>query len=484
MQTGRGQALGAEALRRARSGWRWAIGESSGPPNHPFVVAAAAAGVAAAVILLVAFLPGSGSPDAAPPRPPTGTASHLGSSTIPNVPGSARVVTPPSTIADNCSTDVSDSLRYWLWSLPRGTSTRPLVIDFPPGACYEVNEVLYLRGFTSTTFNGNGAQFHQVTPATETIGPLPKVAPYCGSKADFASGTSPSTIPIIWWFEGGCHITITGMHIFGPDTTQVVDSPNDSGIELSGVQQGLIDNTSISDVDGDFVTLTGLTEASAQPNGGTDAYPSTDITIQGDTFARSGRQGITPEYVKGVTITGNTFTGVADSDIDLEADTQGGCSCNVRVDHNTFTGLDAYVVAGLTGLSIQEFSFTDNQLTQGAQLKIQLAPDLPSSGIVISNNTVSSGSTWPWPSIGIAYSVDGDGSGQVTNVQIEGNSVPAPTEGRPFVEAGSNSANVAVISNVLTGGTSSTPLLNHGPSSNTSCGNKGGAQGPALDGAC
>jgi hypothetical protein len=393
------------------------------------------------------------------------------------------VFTPPIAIADDCSTDVGTALRSWLWSLPTGTADQPLVVDFPKDSCYRVDSSLYLRGMTNTTFNGNGATFRQVAPTVETVGPLPTVQPYCGSSIDNQSGTSPSIIPIIWWFEGGCDITITHMHIVGPNITGVVGSENDSGIQLSGVQRALIDQVTIGDVDGDFVTVTGLHEGE-QSAGGIASFPSTNITIRGNNFSHSGRQGITPQYVDDVTITGNSFTGVDATDIDLEADTVGGCACNVDVDHNTFRGLDPYVVAGLTGLSIQHFSFVDNALTDGAQLKVQLAPQLPSSDIVISGNSGSAGSTWPWPTIGIAYSVDGDSSGTLDGVQISGNAIPAPTDGQPFVLAGTQATNVKVTDNALSGPTGTMPLLNDGGSSNSSCGNTAGPDGPGLDGAC
>jgi hypothetical protein len=353
-------------------------------------------------------------------------------------------------------------------------------VDFPANSCYLVNESLYLRGFTNTTLNGRHATFRQVAPTVHSIGPLPTISPYCGSDIDKESGTTISTIPIIWWFEGGCDITITNMVIIGPNTSGVVGSQNNSGIQFSGVQRALIQGVTINNVDGDFVTMSGLHEAAS----GQASYPTTDVTIQGNSFSRSGRQGITPEFVDHVSITHNSVRGVAASVIDLEADSTGGCACNVEVDHNTFAGLAPYLVAGITGLSIHHFAFTHNQLIDGAQLKIQLSPQLPSSDVVISGNSGSTGSTWPWPSIGIAYSIQGDSAGPVDGVQVSGNSVPAPSSGRPFVRAGKQASNVGVRHNVISGGNRSTTMLNDGPPSNHACGNSATGGGPAFDGPC
>ncbi|MDA8276449.1 MAG: hypothetical protein M0029_13925, partial [Actinomycetota bacterium] len=37
-----------------------------------------------------------------------------------------RVFTPPPSIAADCSVDVANPLRAWLWSLPKGTPTSPV----------------------------------------------------------------------------------------------------------------------------------------------------------------------------------------------------------------------------------------------------------------------------------------------------------------------------------------------------------------------
>ncbi len=327
----------------------------------------------------------------------------------------------------------------------KGRLHGPSWSDFPKNACYTVNEALYLRGFTHVTFNGNGTEFQENDPTVSTIGPLPLDHPYCGSSIDNQSGTTMSAIPIIWWFEGGCDITLADVRIVGPNRDGVVGSETDSGIQLSGVQQATIEGVTEQDVDGDFVTVTGLHEGSPESGGGIAIFPSRYVVIRNSHFTRSGRQGITPQYVDHLTVEDNTFSDVAFTNIDLEADEPGGCACNVAVDHNTFVGPLAYLVAGLTGLSIQNFSFSDNTLTAGAQMKVQFAPQLASSNIVIAGNTGQTPSDWPWPSIGVAYSVNGDSGGPVTNVVIRDNTIPAPQGGRVFVLAGTQASDVHVI---------------------------------------
>jgi len=395
-----------------------------------------------------------------------------------------QVFVPPAGIAGDCSVDVAPALRSWIWSLPAGTPSRPVTIEFPPSACYRVDESLYLRGLTDVTIDGRGATFRQESPQVAEIGPLPTDHPYCGSSLDTQSGTTVSVVPVIWWFEGGCDLTVTDMQIVGPDVGGVVGSENDSGIELSGVQRVTLSHLGIKDVDGDFVTLTGLHEGSAEVAGGEASDPTVDATIRGSTFVRSGRQGITPQYVNGVTISGNTFTGVGATAIDLEADTTGGCACDVTVDNNTFDGPAPYLVAGITGLSIERFTFSGNTLRGGAQLRIQLAPALASSDIAITGNAGSTASTWPWPSVGIGFSVRGDSAGPVTGVTVSDNTVPAPAGGQPFVRSGTQASDVTVRGNTLAGSSPPPVLANDGSATNRSCGNTGGTGDAPLDTPC
>ena len=354
-----------------------------------------------------------------------------------------RVFTPPPSIAADCSVDVANPLRAWLWSLPKGTPTSPVVVSFPAGACYQVDESLFLRGFTDTVFEGNGATFRQVTPRSVVLGPFPADPPYCGASVDRLAGELSTIPPIIFWFEGGCDLTIEGLHIVGPNVTGRVGSMIDSGIQLTGVQRVLVQDVTVTDVDGDFVTMMGLHEARSQ-----SSYPTTDVTIRDNTFTRSGRQGITSVYTDRVLVTHNTITQVAFTAIDLEADVTGGCECNETVTGNTFVGAAPYLVAALTGAALDNFAFTDNTLVKGAQLKIDLAPALDSHGILIAGNTGDTPAQWPFPSVLVGTEPSGDSTGTVSDVSISDNHVPANDNGRTFVQTGAtNVASIAVRNN-------------------------------------
>jgi len=397
-----------------------------------------------------------------------------------------RVFTPPTTIASDCSHDVADQLRTWLYSLPPGTPSSPVVVRLAPGGCYLVNESLFLRAFTDLVIDGNGATVAQRNPTTESMVLAVGVTPYTGSPfSPFAVPLTLPIAPVVWYFDGGSDITVENLTINGPNTTQSSTSGGgtmvDSGIELDGVQRAMIRNDTIEHVDGDFVTLTGLLDApSANWN-----YPTTDVTVLDNTFTMSGRQGITPEYVDRVSITGNTFQGVAATTIDMESDITGGCSCNVAVTGNAFVGPSSFLIAAITGSSVDDFAFTGNTLSAGAQMRVELAPTLASTAITISGNTGADPTTWPYSSIFVGHGPKGDSSGPMTSVEIADNAVPANVGGLSFVYSGQNVTGLAVRDNVLPTTSNLVPLVMDGPlTQGFSCGDQVAVGAEPVDGTC
>ncbi len=276
------------------------------------------------------------------------------------------------------------------------------------------------------------------------------------------ASTCPSH-PVIWYFDGGSDIVIEDMTIDGPNVSQNSSSGGgtmvDSGIELDGVQGAVIRDNNIEHVDGDFVTLMGLLDAPTA----NWSYPTTDVTIADNSFHMSGRQGITPESVNRVSITGNTFSDIGATAIDMESGVVGGCACDVSVDDNVFSTTAPYIVAAITGSAVTRFAFTDNTLNQGAQMRVELAPALPSSGITIANNTGSSAATWPYQSVFIGHGPYGDSAGMMTGVYIGANSVPDNLYGPSFVYSGQNVSGLAIRNNVLAASRPLVPLQMDGP---------------------
>ncbi len=384
--------------------------------------------------------------------------------------------------------NVTDSLRDWLYSLPVGTPSRPVVVQFTENGCYQVDGSLYLRNFRDYVFDGNGAIFRQRSLSADTIqGFDPASMPYCGSV--YSNGTKglvkhSRISPIMWWFEGGCDLVVENLTIEGPNTGGGA-GPNsgggkevDSAIQLNGVQRALVGGTKIQGVDGDFVTISGLHEAT----GSGSQFPSTDITINSNNFNTSGRQGITPIYVDRVLISHNFLTRVGATMFDMESDVAGGCSCNIEVTDNTISGGFPYLLASLSGASLTNFAFVDNHLINGAEMKVQITA--ASSNISISHNTGQKGSTWLFPSISLDSGPHGTSRSTTRNVEVMNNIIPYSTSGHPFVYAGANSSLVAVRDNYLlaTGGV--VPLSGGSPTVGYSCGNTRARSDPPVDGVC
>jgi hypothetical protein len=68
----------------------------------------------------------------------------------------AQVYQVPTSIADNCSTDVTSALQSWLESLPNGedaaeygtsVTPSPIVVEFASDGCYLINGSLWLQGW-------------------------------------------------------------------------------------------------------------------------------------------------------------------------------------------------------------------------------------------------------------------------------------------------------------------------------------------------
>jgi len=70
--------------------------------------------------------------------------------------------TPPASISDNCSKDVTDLLNFWFAILPRDAT-----VNLPPNACYLVSNshssLLTIQHTFELTINGNGTTFQQNT---------------------------------------------------------------------------------------------------------------------------------------------------------------------------------------------------------------------------------------------------------------------------------------------------------------------------------
>ena len=420
---------------------------------------------------------------------------------------------PTTTIPADCSVDVGDMnwnspngnglLYNWLQTLPAGTATNPIVVRFQPGGCYLVNGGIYVRNFRHYVFDGNGATFEQVTvppsghPVLKNANPSAPV--YC-SKPGTSYGHDNSynnTYPIIWWFEGGCDLTVENMTIVGPNSSGG-GGPNqqNSGVQLNGVERAVVTNMNVRNVDGDFVTVSGLHEGL----GGGGGEPATDVTIANNTFNRSGRQGVTTEYVNRVLVTNNVLANVPATVFDIESDVTAGHSDNIDIDNNTVANQSyAYLVAAYTGSTIDNLAFTNNHLNNGGQMRIVVDANGLNNATITGNVATGVNSARAFGMPAVAFN-DGSSPVSESNILVAGNTIPSspwnhdqPIRGVATVTGGALVNNLQVQNNYMPltygNGVPTTyhqvlPLKNggdppimHGNPQNGACGNTQGSDG-------
>jgi len=410
--------------------------------------------------------------------------------TVTPLPASCEVVptTGANAVPDNCSVDVTVQLYNLINSFPQGTPNDPIEVEFAPGGCYLVNGMLFLRGFQDYIFDGNGSTFEQQSVTSLEIkdsDPPPTRAPYCAAPNQYGSASDAANAlakiiyndggpadDVMWFVEGGCDLEFGDMTIDGAGSTTSSKTEQDSAFEVAGAQKTLVTGNDILTVYGDCATITGLNEANYPGN-----FPSSDVTVTGNTCHSTGRDGVSVVYANRVTVggcssfgdtwdtlcgtsstLGNSFSNLSGDGIDIESDSgdpQGG-EGNILVANNSFKNF-AYLVAGLTKGQIFQFAFDDNTVDN---MKSDVAPNGKKSPVgqnfTISGNTATAASTWPY-----AY----DWSfGSAIGGLVSGNTVPICPSTCPkgshsvpdFTTTGKTSGGFAVASNVLNGKVSTT----------------------------
>ena len=241
-----------------------------------------------------------------------------------------------SSIAKDCSVDVTTELLSWIGSVPDGAT-----MSFPKGGCYRVDGQLQIEGRADLRFEGNGATFRAMTP---------------GGKARHH-----------WLFIGGRNITLRDIVIRGGNPRGGTDNgcynPErefQHGVALQGVQGAVLENLQIYDTHGDSIYV-----------GKNEKQPTRDVVIRGGRFERTGRQGIGIVAADGLLIENNYVNGVCMSVFDLEPHP------------------DTY---------LRDITITNNTVGEYRHLFIpKTGASVEASNIVVSNNRVlgTAGMRWP-----------------------------------------------------------------------------------------
>jgi len=319
---------------------------------------------------------------------------------------------PTATIPDDCSVDVTQALDNWMNTLPAGTPTAPLEVQFAAGGCYLINGMIFLRGVTDVIFNGNGATFEQQSVASPIDdSPPTTVDPYCGVTNNFGgaakalSGAESGNPPtdVMWYVEGGCDLEFENMNFAGANPGGGGGSyQQDSAMQISGGQRVLVTGDTFKGSYGDCVTVFGLHEY-ATPG----TYPAADVTVAANTCNSPGRDGVAIVYANRVSVggtsttAGNTINSPAATDVDLESDCgdPAGGQGNILIENNTMTGA-AQILNGTTNAQLYQLAFDDNTVQE---MKVFIEPisgsggcgkAIPGQNITANDNTASAIAGW------------------------------------------------------------------------------------------
>jgi Right handed beta helix region len=247
---------------------------------------------------------------------------------IVNGPGSpgARVPTVDATGV----TDVSDQMAAFIRSVPNGST-----ISLVTNGRYRMEKTLVIDSRRDLTIEGNGATFFLTTPGD----------------------TNRSNVR----FHYSSGITIRNLNIVGSnplagakDRVYRADKGGQHGFDLESSSNIKLLGVSVSDVYGDFVYM---------GRGGNEPY-TTDVTVQGGSFNRSGRQGITLTAAKNVLIETSTINEAKRSSFDFEP--WGGANStvdNVTIRNNRVTSGGLLFVSAAGMGSISNVTVTGNTLT-------------------------------------------------------------------------------------------------------------------------
>jgi hypothetical protein len=374
--------------------------------------------------------PGGTAPVAEAPQPLPGGAE----------PAQGPVATVPTTIAADCSRDVTEVLNAWVASVPDGSTLR-----FGAGGCYRVDGTLALRDRHDLTLDGRGGAF-----ASSVVPPA-----------------SPKIVRQIWSVLGGSGITFSNMTLRGTNPTADFDVDREwfPLIGIAGTRDVLVDRVQGSHSWGDFVSI-GPDVRPVRDSDGSNAVMPENITIRDSEASVIGRHGVSCNGCKDVTIDHNVFSDVAYQVVDIEVEASTWYARNVAVTNNTIAGkvhLSVLANAGI-GHDVTDITVSGNTMTGtpvSCASPIQVDDTEPAkSNFVISNNRFTT--------LGNAFRLKG-----VSDVTAESNTITFRNGGctNPGVAiVAANSDRDVVRNNDFDG---ATRLLQEGASATgTMCGNR------------
>lgn len=255
-----------------------------------------------------------------------------------------NVVSIPDSIDATGTDDVTDDLLAFLVAQPNNST-----INFPVDGIYRVEGTLKIDAKYNWTIEGNGSQIIATT--------------------DGSGWTPPSSIQSNWprkrcqWmFWGGSYVMrdmiITGAHPDGgtSDGAYVVAYEAQHGIEIQGVKQFTVSNTTITDIYGDGIYV-----------GMLNGTPCRDVVCDGVTIERNGRQGVAIVGCRGFEFTNGHIGEIRRAHFDIEPNFTSDVIRDVLIHDNTFGPKRLnFLACGGAGGTIDGVTIRDNVMTGAA----------------------------------------------------------------------------------------------------------------------
>ena len=320
----------------------------------------------------------------------------------------------PTSIAADCSTDVTAPLNAWFASVPDNST-----LAFTTNGCFRIDGTLIIKHRTGLTFEGNGATFRQVTDGTELV--------------------NPKLIRTrdVWTFEGSSHLIVRNLTTFGANPHAGMGELAYRAIFeaqhaylIQGTDGMLMDHVAAYDTYGDFVWV---------------GPGTSNLTVRNSTFARNGRQGWT---INGTNITfeNNSITDTRRATIDIEPSSPMWPSKNIWIRNNDVGPGRLFFFANVgSAAPMDNINIIGNRLHHKAFVMYVATPAANRSNYHVIGNTSDGG-------------VSGFGSAMVFanvhGVEIRDNVIPLQWAHHLAGVGLRGTSHVSITSNVFRGGAS------------------------------
>ncbi len=323
-----------------------------------------------------------------------------------------NIVTIPSSIASDCSVDVSAAITNWIASVPDNS-----ILSFGTDKCYRVESPIDFSGRTGLDFEGNGSSFRV-----------------------FNAPTDQDAVWRVWQSSNMKfnNMTVTGSYANGG--THDPSLQHAHGFDLRGTTAE-ISKVNIRKVAGDCVYF-GL---------GSDSTTRSSGSFHDSVCNSIGRNGVSVTAGDNITVQRSSFNTIGYETFDVEPNIAAGNwgSNNVTIDSNTIGSYYLYAYSIVENGPISNQTFTNNRAV-GTGLRISIGPvstvvSRPNMVLIHSNSSDTSQTP-------AAFNLD-----DIDNLTVTGNTVPMTNGTMAAVDS---SCNVNVSANSYLGGSAEVSITN------------------------